>query len=78
MNIIINLTCMCDKLGLQLYKHKAQKNSHNKNLNASKEICITNLPKLPFLTSKSTQIYLKVYRIITYHNCHDPNLYFKF
>ena len=31
---------MCSKLGMQLYKHKAQQNSNNKNLNVSEEICI--------------------------------------
>ena len=31
---------MCGKLGMQLYKPRAQQNLHNKNLNVSEEICI--------------------------------------
>ena len=31
---------MCGKLGMQLYKHKAQQNSQNENSNVFEEVCI--------------------------------------
>ena len=57
---------MCGKLGMQLYKHRAQQNSQNKIQMSPKRYAFTNLPKLPFLSSNNTYIYLKVYKIITY------------